>query len=206
MPSVGSQLLGGACRAVFSGNVSTFQGKSSEPIESFAHRRPGSHMRRTGATMRLPFPVLILFTIFVEIAVFILVGEAIGITATLSLTLLAITAGAVFLRRQGTAALQRIRAELAANHVPARPFADAAMIALAGFLLILPGFVTDAVGIALFIPAVRSAIWRAAGSRLQITRLRREDFRPRRARVLELDPSEYDAPSRADTPWRPDRP
>jgi UPF0716 protein FxsA len=153
--------------------------------------------------MRLPFSVLILFTLLVEVAVFILVGDAIGIAATLTLTLLAMMAGAVLLRRQGLSALQRIRAEVAANRVPARPFADAAMIALAGLLLILPGFVTDAIGIALFIPAVRSAIWRTAGPRLQITRLRREDFRPRRARVLELDPSEYDAPRRPETPWGP---
>jgi UPF0716 protein FxsA len=109
--------------------------------------------------------------------------------------------GAVLLRRQGVAALNRIRVEMAANRVPARPLADAALIALGGFLLIVPGFLTDAVGIALFIPAVRSGICGAASRRLELRISRHEAFRSRRGRVLELEPSEYDAAGPRDTPW-----
>ena len=36
---------------------------------------------------------------------------------------------------------------------------DAAMIMIAGILLLVPGFLTDIVGIALFLPPVRSFLW-----------------------------------------------
>ena len=162
--------------------------------------------------MRIPFSVIILFTIFAEIAVFIVVGDAIGVAATLGLTLLAMIAGAVLLKRQSVATLNSIRAEVAAGRVPARPLAEGAVAAIAGLLLIAPGFLTDVLGILLFIPAVRSAIWGRMRRRLETAR-RRGAFRPAGPAVLELEPGEYEAdprpvarpgPPDPDSPWRRD--
>ena len=158
--------------------------------------------------MRIPFSILVIAIAFAEIAVFILVGDAIGVLPTLALTLLAMIAGAALLKRQGVATLNRIRAEVARGQVPARPLAEAAMIALAGFLLVVPGFLTGTAGILLFIPAVRSAIWGRMRRQLETRMQRRDAVRQARSGVLELEPGEYEsAPRRGtaapDTPWRP---
>jgi UPF0716 family protein affecting phage T7 exclusion len=131
--------------------------------------------------MRIPFLIPVLLGTFAEIAVFILVGDAIGVLPTLGLTLLSMIVGAVLLKRQGVAALNNIRAEVARGRVPARPVAEAAMVAVAGFLLIVPGFLTGAAGLLLFIPAVRSAIWGRMRRQLEMRVQRRQSFRPRAA-------------------------
>jgi UPF0716 protein FxsA len=114
----------------------------------------------------MPLFALLIAAPLVEIAVFILVGRQIGVAATLLVTLATAVAGVLLLRFQGLAALERIRAELAARCLPARPLADAAMIAVAGLLLVIPGLVTDALGFLLFIPAVRTAVWRLSARRV----------------------------------------
>ncbi len=44
------------------------------------------------------------------------------------------------------------------------------MIVVAGILLLLPGFLTDIVGMALLIPVVRSFIWAQIGRRIVVVR------------------------------------
>ncbi len=97
----------------------------------------------------------------VEIAVFIQVGGAIGVWPTIGLTLLTAIAGTVLLRTQGLATLARAQATLAAGEPPVAEMLDGMCILAAGALLLTPGFVTDAVGLALFVPGVRRLIGRA---------------------------------------------
>ncbi len=141
----------------------------------------------------MPLFALLIAAPLVEIAVFILVGRQIGVAATLLVTLATAAAGVLLLRFQGLAALERIRAELAARRLPARPLADAAMIAVAGLLLVIPGLVTDALGFLLFIPAVRDLVWRQAARRAGAGT---EAGAPRpqgpRRRVIDLERHEFE--------------
>lgn len=137
-----------------------------------------------------------------EIAVFILVGGQIGVAATLLLTLLTAMAGAILLRRQGLATLGRIRAELASDRIPARQLADGAMIAAAGLLLLTPGFVTDTVGLTLFLPAVRDLIWREAAKRVKVRVVRPAGAAGTSGRVVELDDTEFASKPNPSSPWR----
>lgn len=137
-----------------------------------------------------------------EIAVFILVGGQIGLAATLLLTLLTAVAGASLLRHQGLGILGRIRAELAANRIPARELADGAMIAAAGLLLLTPGFVTDTMGLLLFLPAFRDVIWREAAKRVKIRVVRPAGAAQPSGRILELDESEFASRPNPSSPWR----
>lgn len=107
-------------------------------------------------------PLALLVLALVEIAVFIVVGRAIGVAPTLGLVLLAGVAGIVLLRSQGFGVMRRIREDVNAGIMPGDALADGAMILLAGILLIIPGFVTDIVGLLLFLPAVRRGLRRAA--------------------------------------------
>lgn len=106
----------------------------------------------------------ILVVPIVEIAVFIQVGGVIGVWPTIALTLLTAAVGAALLRFEGLATLARARVTLAAGEPPVAEMLDGMCILVAGALLLTPGFVTDAIGLTLFIPAVRRwvrrALWR----------------------------------------------
>ena len=90
-----------------------------------------------------------------EIAVFIQVGEAIGLLATIALFLAAGAAGLILLRAEGFSVLIRTQRQVNQGIVPVREGFDALCLVLAGFLLLLPGFVTDVLALLLILPPVR---------------------------------------------------
>ena len=99
----------------------------------------------------------------VEIAVFIEVGGRLGLWPTLAMIILTAMAGTALLRQQGLATLQRVRESLEANRFPMAEVFDGLCLLVAGALLLTPGFVTDAAGLLLFVPAVRVALRQAFG-------------------------------------------
>jgi len=155
---------------------------------------------------------LILFAALVavpiaEIAVFLLVGGAIGALPTIGLIVLTAIIGTVLLRRQGTAAFARLQDDIRANRVPAAAIGHALTVAVAGVLLLTPGFITDAVGFLLFIPAVRAGLWRQIRNSIKIHRLepegptyRQSEPQRRGSRTIDLDEGEY-RPSDPTSPW-----
>lgn len=135
----------------------------------------------------MPFVlILVLAWPFLEIAGFILVGQRIGILATIGLTFLSSAAGIVLLRIQGIALLQRMRAELAAQRVPGVELGHGALIAFAGLCLLVPGFLSDVIGLLLFIPPVRDLVLGLLSRNMQVV-VRTE----RRSGVVDLDPDDW---------------
>ncbi len=94
----------------------------------------------------------------IEIAVFIWVGGLIGVLPTILLTIITALAGTVMLRQQGLSLLTRMQSELDPGRAPGSEVMQGAMIVLASIFLLIPGFVTDAIGLLLFIPPVRQAL------------------------------------------------
>jgi UPF0716 protein FxsA len=119
---------------------------------------------------KVGFPVflLLLGLPFLEIAVFILVGGAIGVLPTLALVLLAAVAGMAVIRSQGVRALGRLQASLETGGDPSGPLAHGALIVVAGVLLIVPGFLTDATGLLLLVPGVRRWLIHQGASRATV--------------------------------------
>lgn len=93
-----------------------------------------------------------------EITVFIMVGDRIGMLPTIALVMLTAVTGIAMLRYQGLATLQRVRASLERNEMPLKEVFDGLCLLIAGVLLLTPGFVTDAIGLLLFMPPVRAAL------------------------------------------------
>lgn len=93
-----------------------------------------------------------------ELALLIQVGSLIGVMPTIALALLTALAGTALLRRQGFAVLARARASLERNELPVREVFDGLCLGIAGALLLTPGFITDSLGLLLFVPAVREAL------------------------------------------------
>jgi UPF0716 protein FxsA len=96
----------------------------------------------------------------VEIAVIIKVGEWLGVVNTIALLLAISILGAWLVKRQGVGLVRRVQAELAAGRMPASALVDGALLLVAGTMLLLPGFVTDAVGLLLLLPPVRAGVRR----------------------------------------------
>jgi UPF0716 protein FxsA len=109
--------------------------------------------------LRRLIPLFILLLPLAEIACFILVGRRIGLFPTLSLVVLSAVAGVVLMRVQGFGVLTRLRQSGQQGRAPGKELLDAAMIMIAGILLLIPGFLTDIVGLALFLPPVRGFLW-----------------------------------------------
>lgn len=109
----------------------------------------------------MPFAAILLFGlglwIFSEIFVFGLVTAAIGLGGAILVTLLTSLLGAVLLRRLGRTARQELRAVLKDGVIRLTPRAleSGILAALGGVLLILPGFLSDCVGLALLAPTMR---------------------------------------------------
>ncbi len=109
--------------------------------------------------------VLFLAIPLIEIALFVQVGGVIGLWATLAIVIGTAALGAALVRTQGTRALLDLRRAMETLNDPTEPLAGGAMILLAGALLLTPGFFTDAVGFALLVPRVRTAIIRGVRRR-----------------------------------------
>lgn len=104
----------------------------------------------------------------IEIAIFIKVGQSIGLFPTLALVIGAALLGGLLLRQQGLSVLTQLRGNVNAGRLPARAIADAMMIGLAAFFLVLPGFLTDILALALLVPPVRGWIYGVLASRVTV--------------------------------------
>ncbi|MGH2867308.1 MAG: FxsA family protein, partial [Solirubrobacteraceae bacterium] len=90
-----------------------------------------------------------------ELFVAIKVAEAIGVLLTILLLIASWPLGLWLLRAEGRAAWQRLSAAIAAGRPPAREVLNGALVMVGGALLIVPGFITDVVGLLLLLPPTR---------------------------------------------------
>ena len=107
--------------------------------------------------------------IVAEIFVIVEVARAIGVVSTLLLLIVVSVVGASLSKRQGMAVFQRVRRDLAEGRMPGVPVLDGLLLLIATVLLTIPGFVSDALGLALLLPPVRTA----ARNGLRVAFLRR---------------------------------
>ena len=104
----------------------------------------------------------------IEIALFIQVGGLIGFWPTLGIVIITAILGTWLVRAQGIAAMSQLRGSFSELRDPTEPLAHGAMILFSGALLLTPGFFTDAVGFALLVPAVRTAVFAYLRKRIKI--------------------------------------
>jgi len=110
------------------------------------------------------FHLLVLFVTIpvLELAVFLFLGSRIGIFPTLAVIVITALLGAALTKSQGLKALSKYRQALAEGRLPHEEVMDGLMILVAGAVLLTPGFLTDAFGFALLVPACRAAVKRFA--------------------------------------------
>jgi len=111
--------------------------------------------------------VLFIVVPLIEIALFIQIGGWLTLWPTIAIVIATAILGTALVRRQGVQTLGQVQAAIDRLDNPAAPLAHGAMILFAGALLLTPGFLTDAVGFALLVPAVRVALMRLVLARVQ---------------------------------------
>jgi UPF0716 protein FxsA len=104
----------------------------------------------------------------IEIALFIQVGGAIGTWSTLGIVVLTAILGTWLVRAQGRLAIGNLQRSFSELDDPTEPLAHGAMVLISGVLLLTPGFFTDALGFALLVPGVRSAVFQYLRKRVKV--------------------------------------
>ncbi|MDJ0962100.1 MAG: FxsA family protein [Acidimicrobiia bacterium] len=109
------------------------------------------------------FPTLLAAFVVIpllEIALFVAASNRIGVWTTLFIVVVTAFVGASLVSRQGRGAVAAVQREFLEGRFPAKELAHGAMILVSGALLVTPGFLTDAIGFSLLVPAVREVIRR----------------------------------------------
>lgn len=102
------------------------------------------------------FVVLLVGVPVVEVFAFIEVGHAIGWPLAVVLLFGTSVLGVRIVRVQGRAAIERFSLAVSQRRAPTRAAIDGALGFLGGLLLVVPGFVTDALGVLLLLPPTRA--------------------------------------------------
>ena len=106
--------------------------------------------------------------IIAESWLFLAIGARIGVLAVIGWMVLSFMLGLVLLRLEGWRLLFQMHRQLQRGVVPAREMADGAAIVLGALLLMLPGFLSDALGILFLLPPLRATLLSAMGRLLTI--------------------------------------
>lgn len=104
--------------------------------------------------------LLLLFIVvpIVELAIILQVGSSMGVLTTVVLLIAVSVAGAWLVRFQGLGVMRRITQQLSKGEMPTTELVNGGMILFAGALMLTPGFLTDALGLALLLPPVRAVV------------------------------------------------
>ncbi|NRP69202.1 hypothetical protein ILFOPFJJ_00066 [Ensifer psoraleae] len=159
----------------------------------------------------LILPLVILGLPLAEIAGFVIVGREVGLLATLLLVFLSGAVGIALLRIQGFEVFRRVQESARAGRDPGRDVLEGALVFVAAILLIVPGFISDIIGLFLFLPPVRRAVATFLQTRLTIVTAgtgfyrsgTTESGRRTGPRVIDLDEDEFSREKKDDDGSKP---
>ena len=104
--------------------------------------------------------LLILLVPIVEIYLFIKIGSQIGAFNTISLILITAVIGLYYAKYEGLNTLRSALSQLVRNEMPIYEIISGAALAFAAFLMILPGFLTDFIGLIIIFPWTRKLLFK----------------------------------------------
>lgn len=122
---------------------------------------------------------LLLFLIFpvLELFVFVKVSAAIGFFPALLLIIAGSALGVLVIRVAGFATALRARESLQRGELPAQDMFQGLMLAMAGGMLLIPGFISDVLGLICLLPVTRRLLARKLGQRAEAQAMRQRAFR-----------------------------
>ena len=109
----------------------------------------------------MPILLAVVLLLVVEVAVVAVVSSWIGFGWTLLLLLGTTLLGGWLVRREGARAWRSFSAAVAEGRPPGRAALDGMLILIGGLLVLLPGFVSDLLGLLCLLPPTRRLLGRA---------------------------------------------
>ncbi|SDU88186.1 UPF0716 protein FxsA [Microlunatus sagamiharensis] len=106
----------------------------------------------------LPLAVLVVLLVavpIVEVYLLIQVGQRIGLLPTIALLVLEAVLGGWLLRREGSRAWRALDAAFRGGRMPTGELTEAGLVLVGGVLLMLPGFLSDVIGLFFLVPFTR---------------------------------------------------
>ncbi len=97
------------------------------------------------------------------------VGGLLGTWATLFVIGVTAMVGAALAKSQGTAVLTRLQTSMTSGEGTGTAIVEGALILAAGVTLLAPGFITDAIGLALLVPPIRKVLATHLASKVAIS-------------------------------------
>lgn len=127
--------------------------------------------------------------IVAEVLAFLVMVKLIGTGPTLLAMFLTSVLGVAVLRRVGLGAAQQLRRQMVNGGPANEAFIDGSLTAFGALLLILPGFVSDVIGMALATPSIRQHL----ASRFLKTGIAPHGPMPKRTNpdVIDLGPDDW---------------
>ena len=101
------------------------------------------------------FIISLLLLPLIELIIFLLAGNIIGITETLIIVIGTGILGGVLLKKQGLKAILKVQVQLNQGIMPGDAILDSFCVLVGGLLLLFPGFLTDIVGVIILFPPTR---------------------------------------------------
>lgn len=104
--------------------------------------------------------LLFLFILIPALEITVLIGSSqwIGLWPTFCVIMLTSIIGAYIAKQQGLAVWRDIQHRLSRGEIPGDAVLDAICIFAGGILLMIPGYITDCVGMVLLIPVARNPV------------------------------------------------
>ncbi len=96
----------------------------------------------------------------IEIYLFIKIGSQIGAFNTISLIFITAIIGVYYARYEGLNTLKSAFSQIIKNELPIYEIVSGAALAFASILMILPGFLTDLIGLILIFPLTRKLLFK----------------------------------------------
>ena len=120
--------------------------------------------------------LIIILVPTIEIYLFIKIGSQIGAFSTISLIFITAFLGIIYARYEGFNTLKSGMSQIIKNKMPIYEIISGAALAFAAFLLILPGFATDILGLLIIFPPTRKLLLKKVSTKYSENKKKKQDF------------------------------
>ena len=109
--------------------------------------------------MRLRFiPLLLLSLVVFELYVLFLASKSFGSLKVLALIIITAVLGISYIKKQGLKTITKVRERISSGKSPNSEFIQGLLLAFGGIFLLIPGFISDLIGLVFALPFTRKLI------------------------------------------------
>lgn len=108
--------------------------------------------------MPLLFIIGFFLWVWAELAMLVAIGGEVGVLLTIAGIFVTAMVGMWLLRTQGRMIMSTLKTQLARGEAPVASLAAGVSIMAGAVLMLIPGYITDGIGLVLFLPVIRTLV------------------------------------------------